>query len=240
MKFNRKWFSVLIAAATVGLALTACGGGGDGSSSAGAPTTATYRVSLTNITNNQPMSPPAVILHTDGYTAWRLGEAVSEAIERLAEAGDPSDLISEALANPNVLGATSGSGVILPGAEDNFEISVASSALTRVSIATMLVNTNDAFSGIDDRSLGNLTVGSSITFTVPAYDAGTEANSEDAASVPGPAGGGEGFNTLRNDVNWVRVHPGVISFEDGLTGSTLDGSHRFDNPVIKLTITRIV
>lgn len=239
MKFDRICFSKLIAATALGLVLTACGGGGDGSSSSDASTTATYRVSLTNITHNQPISPPAVILHTGGYTAWRLGEAVSEAMEQLAEAGDPNDLVSEASANPNVLGFTAGSGVIVPGAEDNFDISVESSTLTRVSIATMLVNTNDAFSGIDDQPLGALAVGSSITFTVPAYDAGTEANSEDAASVPGPAAGGEGFNALRNDVDWVRVHPGVISSEDGLTGSALDGSHRFDNPVIKLTITRI-
>jgi hypothetical protein len=73
---------------------------------------------------------------------------------------------------------------------------------------------------------------------LPVYDAGTEANDEEAANVPDPAAGGEGFNASRNDVDWVRIHPGVISSEDGLTGSALIGSHRFDNPVIKLTLTR--
>ena len=237
MKSKQHIMLKLIAAAGLGLLLMACGGGGDGSSSDDT-STASYRVTITNVTNNQPLSPPAVILHTDGYVAWRLGEAVSTALESLAEGGDPSDLITAAEADPNVLASMTGSGVITPGAENAVDVEATFSSDIRLSIATMLVNTNDAFSGIDNRSIASLDVGESITLLIPAYDAGTEANSESAASVPGPAAGGEGFNATRDDVDWVRVHPGVLSSDDGLTGSTLDGSHRFDNPVIKLTISR--
>jgi len=72
-----------------------------------------------------------------------------------------------------------------------------------------------------------------------AYDAGTEANSETAATIPGPAAGGEGYNSTRDDRDTVGGHPGVISADDGLTGSALDASHRFDNPVARITITRL-
>jgi hypothetical protein len=71
-----------------------------------------------------------------------------------------------------------------------------------------------------------------------AYDAGTEANTEAKGSMPGPADGGEGFNAARDDVNFVHIHPGVISQYDGLADSVLMPSHRFDNPVLAVTITR--
>ena len=49
------------------------------------------------------------------------------------------------------------------------------------------------------------------------WDSGTEANSETAATIPGPAGGGEGFNATRDDSDTVSFHSGVISQDDGLT-----------------------
>jgi hypothetical protein len=71
-----------------------------------------------------------------------------------------------------------------------------------------------------------------------AYDAGTEANSEAKGTMPGPADGGEGFNASRDDVDFVHIHPGVISMYDGLADSVLGASHRFDNPVLAVTIMR--
>ena len=238
MKSDRLMLRKLFSAAALSMFIMACGGGGDGSSGGATSMAKTYRVSLTNITHNQPLSPPAVIIHTDGYTAWRIGETASDALEMLAEGGDPSDLISAASADSNVLASVAGSGAIGPGAEDSLDVDISTSGPVRISVATMLVNTNDAFSGIEDQSLDTLDVGQSISFLVPAYDAGTEANSEDAVSVPGPAGGGEGFNATRDDIDSISVHPGVVSAQDGFNGSALDGSHRWDNPVVKLTITR--
>jgi hypothetical protein len=56
-------------------------------------------------------------------------------------------------------------------------------------------------------------------------------------SVYRTAAGGEGFNALRDDMDFVRIHPGVISAQDGLAGSDLSGDHRWDNPVVKLVVT---
>jgi hypothetical protein len=71
------------------------------------------------------------------------------------------------------------------------------------------------------------------------WDAGTEANDELAATIPGPAGGGEGFNADRNDDDRVAFHSGVISQDDGLASSALSANHRFLNPGAQLVITRI-
>ena len=72
-----------------------------------------------------------------------------------------------------------------------------------------------------------------------AYDAGTEADSEEAATIPGPAGGGEGFNVARDDqADRVSMHSGVVSNNDGFATSNLTEQHRFDNPVVQIRIER--
>jgi len=81
---------------------------------------------------------------------------------------------------------------------------------------------------IDDVKSWNLNV----------YDSGTEANSEAVGTIPGPADDGTGFDAARNDVDFVALHSGVVSQDDGLSSSVLTQAHRFDNPAIKLTITR--
>jgi hypothetical protein len=102
----------------------------------------------------------------------------------------------------------------------------------------MLVNTNDAFSGFNAMDIANLEVGESISLRTGSYDAGTEKNSESMASIPGPAAGGEGYNEARDDVDFVAMHPGVVSMDDGLMSSALTQAHRFDNPTLAITFTR--
>ena len=86
----------------------------------------------------------------------------------------------------------------------------------------MLVNTNDAFSGINAMELDQLESGHTRVVYSYALDAGTEANSELAGTIPGPADGGEGFNAIRDDVtSVVTSHAGVVSQDDGHATSVL-------------------
>jgi hypothetical protein len=103
----------------------------------------------------------------------------------------------------------------------------------------MLGNTNDAFTGLNKVDLSELAINDSVTYKTVAYDSGTEANTETAETIPGPAGGGEAFNSVRDDINMVTMHPGIVSSDDGLSTSTLSYQHKFDNPVMSVTITRI-
>jgi hypothetical protein len=199
---------------------------------------ASYRITLTNLTHAQPLAPMAIILHGDAYMAWEAGEAASNALETLAESGSPAELIQAASQDADVIATASGTDVILPGAAESVDIQAETGKSLQLSVATMLVNTNDAFGGISAQPLSHLEVGQSTAIMAPAYDAGTEANTESAAGIPGPAGGGEGFNSDRDDVDFVHIHPGVISSQDGLDGSVLNGAHRWDNPVFQLVITR--
>ena len=57
--------------------------------------------------------------------------------------------------------------------------------------------------------------------------------------IPGPAGGGEGFNANRDDeADRVSMHSGVVSQDDRLASSALTEQHRFDNPVARVRIER--
>ena len=198
-----------------------------------------FDISVSNVTANQPLSPIAVVLHNSGYQAWVDGQAASAALEQLAEGGDNSALITEANAHTAKLQTTSGSGAIGPGGSEQFQVSADNASDAQLTLISMLVNTNDAYTGVNAVKLSDLAVGQSLKLTLPAWDAGTEAHSEAQGTIPGPADGGEGFNAERDDIlDLVTIHRGVVTSDDGFTTSILDQSHRFDNPVARVTITR--
>jgi hypothetical protein len=227
--------SKLTLVATLALLLSACNDSNNDSPVVETPEPVeySYTVSVTNLTYAQPLSPLGVILHAESKM-WMVGESASIALENLAESGDNSDFIADS----NVLAAISGEGVVLPGAVSTVEISTTDRTATYFTAATMLVNTNDAFSGLTGIDISTLAVNDKKSWNLSVYDAGTEANSEAAGSIPGPADGGTGFDATRDDVDFVGYHSGVVSQDDGLSSSVLTQAHRFDNPAVKLTITR--
>jgi hypothetical protein len=199
------------------------------------PTPVTYQYSVTvkNLTNAQIMSPIAVVLHDEGQL-WQLGQAASSALELLAESGDNSAVLADEM----VLAGQSGVGGLPPGMQETITVSIEDTMPQLLSVATMLVNTNDAFSGINAMVIKDLAVDESISMQTSSYDSGTEMNSELMATIPGPAGGGEGYNEIRDDVDFVAMHSGIVSQDDGLMQSALTQAHRFDNPTLMITVTR--
>ncbi len=197
-----------------------------------------YTIDVTNLTTNQPLSPIAAVLHNSGYEGFALGSMASSDLERLAEAGDNTHFINSAKASSSVINAVSGSGIIAPGTAANITLQGKGSS-PRLTLASMLVNTNDGFIGLESVDLSTLAINESLVVHARVYDAGTEANSETAATVPGPAGGGEGYNATRDDHDFIAVHAGVVSSDDGLATSVLTAAHRFDNPGARVVITRM-
>lgn len=205
------------------------------------PAMAKFEITVSNMTNAQPFSPVAVITHQSDYTVFEVGSPSTLGVELMAEGGDNSDLIDEAVSNVNVLMAVSGAGPIPPAGAETVSLEMLESDLEGLllSVSSMLVNTNDAITGLNRISLESMVAGDVVMMRSIAYDAGTEANSERAVHIPGPAGGGEGFNPARDDlVSVVTMHPGVVSSDDGLAISDLTDQHRFDNPVSQFRIER--
>ena len=192
-----------------------------------------FTVQVTNLTNAQPLSPIAAIAHSEGML-WQIGEPASAALELMAEGGDNSEL----LATDFAMASSSAESPLPPGEQVTLMLSTEQLDSLKISLATMLVNTNDAFTGLNAIDVSSLAVNESLSRTSFAYDAGTEANSEAQGTIPGPADSGEGYNEMRDDINRVAMHPGVVSQDDGLTNSVLTSQHKFDNPVVRITITR--
>jgi len=208
-------------------------------------TQAKFEVRLTNLTNAQPMSPVAVIMHKSGFNNFMDGEVASQDLELLAEGGDNSTLLSQAQAATEHVASGSTTGPVVPRAiSDAVVLDVPTDDLSnlRLSVVTMLIHTNDAFTGSNAEDISNMTVGQSITINAPVWDSGTEANSELGTTMPGPDFNGEGFNAARDDmIDKVRIHQGVVSnasIEAGLPTSDLVERHRFLNPGARIVVTR--
>jgi len=154
----------------------------------GTPTVVTrsYEVSVVNLTQAQPLSPFALVFSEfQGFRAWRVGQAASPQLEVLAEGGDNSRLLEVTRS----IGNASDSGPLAPGATTVIDADVTESDSIYLTAVSMLVNTNDAFVGIAGADISSLDTGDSVTWTLPVWDAGTEANSEVAGTIAGPADG---------------------------------------------------
>ncbi|MGR5210650.1 spondin domain-containing protein [Vibrio rotiferianus] len=228
-------YRILLVAASVGL-LAGCPSDDDND----VVKSYRYTINVANLTANQPMSPLAILAHNDKYKLFEIGKSASVELEHLAEGGSNAELLALKDSNDYVYQALSGNGLVLPGGSDSVTFTVDPHKAGYVSVASMFVNTNDAFVGETGLSLKSLAVGESYQMSMNVWDSGTELNDELSATIPGPAGGGEGFNAARNDTNdVVTFHAGVISKDDGLANSALSANHRFLNPGAKLTITRV-
>ena len=189
-------------------------------------------VSITNLTGGQIMSPVFVARHDpDAGSLYALGEPASEAMAKMAEDADAADLLAnwDPEENDNVAEAMVvdlDGGPIAPGktVTMNFDID---DGRNLVSLASMLVSTNDAFIGVNGLDLSK-----SRTIYLNAYDAGSEANSEDCAYIPGPPCGKQVHDDATAE-GFVHVHPGI----HGGSASDLDpGTHDWRNPTARLTV----
>ncbi|MEM9624211.1 MAG: spondin domain-containing protein [Pseudomonadota bacterium] len=247
-----KHISTSLLAAT--LLIAGCGGGGGGGGADQAapapapsgPPDLVFELALTNLTLAQPLSPPAIALHGSDYRAFVDGEPASVALEILAEGGDRTDLLTEITDSGELLAAYQDANPVGPlsiGPTEQLTVAADSADDLRLTVVTMLVHTNDAFTGINAADVAGMAVGETRTFSGPTWDAGTENNTENAATMPGPDFGGEGFAAVRDDIiDRVRFHQGVVtsaSLESGDPNSALAERHRFDNPTSRLSITRV-
>jgi len=198
-----------------------------------------YDVTITNLTTGQPLSPPAVVVHSPGRSIFTVGAAASEGIRQIAENGDPSYLVS-AVAGTDGIGQAFAATVPIhriggPGPNSITVKVQARGQVNRLSLATMLICTNDGFTGLDGVVLSARF--KPVSYHAAAYDAGTEMNTEaDGDIVPpcfgiGPVGGtGGGGRTAEHEV--IRHHPGIVG------GAALTSAHQWGERIIRVTIVR--
>jgi hypothetical protein len=155
------------------------------------------------------------VTHGHGFSIGASGEAASAELTELAETGNNGPLAvlamgSDAVGSVVAFPAPPG-GVVLPGGSVSATVTASASA-GYLSLATMLVQTNDGI------VLGNSLPlfdedGNPRSFTMDliSYDAGTEDNNELTTHVPGPPFGGM-ERAPTEDV--IAAHPGIAGTAD--------------------------
>lgn len=190
-----------------------------------------YAVTITNMTGNLVLTPVLVALHDRKLQIFEPGQPASNALEQLAEGGNPQPL-TELLLTAGAADVDNSGDVLPPGASTT--VTVEGGRVDKyISIATMLIPTNDAFAALNRVRVPDGT--KAVRYYAAAYDAGTELNDELCVSIPGPPPvcAGEGYN-LEGGEGFVHVHPGIHGI-----GELADSQYDWRNPVASITIRKL-
>jgi len=193
------------------------------------------RVSVTNITKGQILSPAVVATHSNrAEPFYQMGAPASDELAQIAEDAVLQPMIDKLGMSAEVLDVQTLTGVngpILPGETASVELEITGD-MRFVSLASMLVVTNDAFVSLNGVRSPNL--GTSVHL-VPALDAGSEANTESCEHIPGPPCGNGGVRVTEGAEGYVYVSPGITGEGDDLTAS----GYTWLNPAARITVERL-
>jgi hypothetical protein len=211
-----------------------------------------FEVTFTDLASGQPLTPAVAATHRGSDELFRVGDPATIGLKEIAENGNNAPMLSrlasdrdvsdfvEAPGGPLVPAGSPGDAMF--GQSTTFTIT-ADRGARRLSLASMLICTNDGFTGVNSLRLPSK-VGESVTVETTAYDAGTEANTEDFADMVPPCQALIGVSTgepgtgqsdpalAQNDV--IRHHPGITGRRD-----LVPAIHGWDvnAPVARITVT---
>jgi hypothetical protein len=212
----------------------------------------TYSVTIENLVNSQPLSP-GVVVTTRADAASQLygsGNLITPAMARVAQAGVQTPLVD---AYRNATGTTEVIDVARPitprgstagGFSDTLTVQLRANANDVLTVAFMLVCTNDGFVMVDRAELPGMN-GNARTMNVYGLDGGVESNterSEDLADpcsgigpvpLPGDPNGNDDTTTRTVPQQSFAPHPGITG------GADLTSVHYWNDPVASVTVTRI-
>ena len=199
-------------------------------------------IEITNISNALYYTPLLVSAHNKRTHIFEPGVPASASLQEMAEGGDISGLMTDlsSIGANNV--ANPAAGLLAPGASTTATLKM-TKRNRYLSIAAMLLPTNDGFVGLDAYKIPKKE--GRYTVYLNGYDAGTEANDEvingagapGSAGIPADPGGNSGTGasgvTGADHNSSVHIHRGIV----GGSNSDLDSTvHRWMNPVAKVVI----
>jgi hypothetical protein len=192
----------------------------------------TYRVTITNLTESQPITPPVVVTHQAGLHLFVAGEAAPEPLVPLAEDGDFMPLL-EALEEIRIVhqATVASDAPIPPGGSATVEIQARGKAVY-LSAVGMLATTNDTFFGLDSFYLLGHPWNRHVE--VPAYDAGSEEDNELCEFIPGPPCENPFVRATENAEGFVHLSSGI----DGV-GDLESAMWSWNNPVVRIDVVRL-
>lgn len=220
-----------------------------GAAADASPPLRSYEVTLHNLTDGQPFSPGFAATHRPNFHAFQVGDLAHPGIEAIAEAGNEAPAVA-ALGSLDRI--TDLYDINRPLTPDGTTVGMFTDTLTfeitahpgdRLSLAVMLICTNDGFTGLD---AVKLPAHGSVTYHAAGYDAGTEDNTEESVDIVDPcsglgpvhlAGDPDGNQDAAVDSDphvAIHHHPGI----EGV-GELTDADHGWTNPVAEIEIERV-
>lgn len=204
-----------------------------------------YEITVTNLTGAQWFTPPVLAIHQRSTDLFEVGQPANLGVQEIAENGNLQPMIDALTGNQKVSSFTVAAGnppPLAPGQSITTRL-MADNNGRRLSMVSMLICTNDGFTGVDSVKLPKH-AGESISVYGNAYDAGTEINTENFADIvpPCPALTGVPSSVPGTGMsNPALAENGVITMHPGIMGNSnlVPSIHGWNNPVVKVTITRI-
>lgn len=206
-------------------------------------------ITVTNLTQGLHFTPVISAAHTMDSHIFMSGMMASSELQAMAEGGDISGLASLLINADANVNENPAMGLLAPTMSASFSLTN-DSANTHLSLAAMVLPSNDGFVGLDSWAIPE--AAGTYTVYLNAYDAGTEANDEIRGSgapgeagmpVPPPLDASIGMNgtgvTMTESNDKIHIHRGNLG-DDNMTSGKSDISNtvqRWLNPVAKLTIT---
>lgn len=212
---------------------------------------AEVNVTFTNTTHHSYFTPLLITAHDPAISLFELGQPASDGLQAMAEGGDISGL-SAAVGGADADTVENPAGGLLgPGETISADINTDATGHTVISLVAMILPSNDGFVGWNSAAIP--TEPGTYTYSLNAYDAGTEANDEIAAAdggVPGNPGfpnpppvglthsGGTGVTFTESNPT-VHIHRGVLGDTNPTGGiSDIDSTrYRWLNPVARVVLT---
>ena len=211
----------------------------------------TYHVTLENVTHGQPFSPPVAATHRPGLHMFQAGHLATDQLAAIAQDGNETPMFNRFNAADGVTQTVdvgrplTPHGRVVGSFTDSVTFDIAARPGDRLSLATMLICTNDGFLGLD---AVRLPLEDARTFFLVGWDAGRENNTErqqdivEPCSVLGPVvlpgvhpspnhDTGPGVATTPPEL--IHLHPGITGVRD-----LSPALHGWTNPVAKVTIAR--
>lgn len=187
----------------------------------------TYKVTITNITKGVQFTPFILASHKAGGHLFSVGEPASEEIVQIAEGGNIMPMQEYLSASNAVFDIATSEGLLSPGTSVTLEIK-AKGFGSRLSLASMLLPTNDTFVSLDAVKLPAY---GAVTYMANAYDAGSETNDELCLHVPGPTCGGMAISPEDDGEGFVYPSPTTHG-----EGDLSVAAYGWSGPVAKITI----
>jgi hypothetical protein len=219
-------------------------------SASGAPV-ATYEVTITNLTDGQPLTPPVVATHRAATGVFDVGAPASFGLKEIAENGNLAPMLSRLAGDKHVYDSEAGPAPLVPaglpgsamfGDSVTLTLSAAQGAKF-LSWASMLICTNDGFTGSNALRLP-ARIGERVVSETNGYDAGTERNTEDFADIVPPCQGLVGVSSGEPGTgtsNPALAEGGVIHHHQGIAGGAdlVAAIHGWSDPVAEITVERV-